>query len=44
MGDVNENFLSCRYNSKSNLCRNTHYTTTAVDTGGFWDLLFPDAS
>lgn len=44
MEDINENFLFYRYNSKPNLRHNTYYTTTVVDTGGFWDLLFPDAS
>lgn len=37
-------FCFCRYNSQSNLCRYTNNPTAFIDTGRFWNLLFPDAA
>lgn len=37
-------FYSCRHNSQSNLCCYTNNSTAFIDTGRFWNLLFPDAA
>ena len=37
-------FYFCRHNSQSNLCCYTNDPTAFIDTGRFWNLLFPDAA